>query len=272
MANSLLDFVMSVVRDPDAAAHYAANPAQAIADAHLTDVTTADVNQLIPVVTESLSAAVPSTGFDSFDADAGSNVWASGAATAAFDAFGDHLPLQGVDDAHTLVSNVVDTQGDHIPAAIDVGDDFVADDVPAVGVCRRSVAAVRRPGHRRRTGAGHRPGGRLEPFGGRGSPPAARRSWVRHLQLSPELCTNATARPITGRAVVVLMQVNGHGIHYPRRSPNPLIGNPPIPRHGRVERGAAAPFLRAPRVHNVVISSPDSPATDSRPHNRKALR
>jgi hypothetical protein len=134
MANSLLDFVMSVVRDPDAAAHYAANPAQAIADAHLTDVTTADVNQLIPVVTESLSAAVPSTGFDSFDADAGSNVWASGAATAAFDAFGDHLPLQGVDDAHTLVSNVVDTQDDHVPAAIDVGDDFVADDVPAVGV------------------------------------------------------------------------------------------------------------------------------------------
>ena len=35
MANSLLDFVMSLVRDPDAAAHYAANPAQAIADANL---------------------------------------------------------------------------------------------------------------------------------------------------------------------------------------------------------------------------------------------
>ncbi len=92
MANSLLDFVMSVVRDPDAAAQYAANPAQAIADANLTDVTSADVNHLIPVVAESLSTAVPSTGFDSFDADAGSNVWASGAATAAFDAFDDHLP------------------------------------------------------------------------------------------------------------------------------------------------------------------------------------
>ncbi|MDT5359295.1 MAG: hypothetical protein QOC69_1057, partial [Mycobacterium sp.] len=75
MANSLLDFVMSVVRDPDAAAQYAANPAQAIADANLTDVTSADVNHLIPVVAESLSAAVPSTGFDSFNADAGSNVW-----------------------------------------------------------------------------------------------------------------------------------------------------------------------------------------------------
>ena len=94
MANSLLDFVMSVVRDPDAAAQYAANPAQAIADANLTGVTSADVNHLIPVVAESLSTAVPSAGFDSFDADAG-NVWASGAATAAFDAFGDHLPDQG---------------------------------------------------------------------------------------------------------------------------------------------------------------------------------
>ena len=37
MANSLLDFVMSLVRDPDAAAQYAANPAQTIADANLTD-------------------------------------------------------------------------------------------------------------------------------------------------------------------------------------------------------------------------------------------
>jgi hypothetical protein len=29
MANSLLDFVISLVRDPDAAARYAANPGQA---------------------------------------------------------------------------------------------------------------------------------------------------------------------------------------------------------------------------------------------------
>ena len=62
MANSLLDFVMSLVRDPDAAAQYAADPAQAIADANLTDVTSADVNHLIPVVAESLSSAVPTTG------------------------------------------------------------------------------------------------------------------------------------------------------------------------------------------------------------------
>ena len=42
MANSLLDFVMSLVRDPDAAARYAADPTQAIADANLTGVTSAD--------------------------------------------------------------------------------------------------------------------------------------------------------------------------------------------------------------------------------------
>ena len=59
MANSLLDFVMSLVRDPDAAARYAADPAGAIADAHLTDVTSADVNNLIPMVTDSMSMAAP---------------------------------------------------------------------------------------------------------------------------------------------------------------------------------------------------------------------
>lgn len=134
MANSLLDFVMSVVRDPDAAAQYAANPAQAIADANLTDVTSADVNHLIPVVAESLSSAVPSAGFDSFD-DGGGNVWASGAATAAFDAFGDHLPEQGVDDGHALVSNVVDVHDDPVPTGLDGADDPSGDGaVPAVAL------------------------------------------------------------------------------------------------------------------------------------------
>ena len=59
MANSLLDFVISLVRDPDVAARYAANPAQSIADAHLTDVTSMDVNNLIPMVTDSLATATP---------------------------------------------------------------------------------------------------------------------------------------------------------------------------------------------------------------------
>ena len=107
MANSLLDFVMSLVRDPAAAAAYAADPGQAIADAHLTDVTSVDVNNLIPVVSESLSMAVPSTGADAVVDDHASNVWASGAATAAFDAFDDHVPVVAVDEVHTMADHLV---------------------------------------------------------------------------------------------------------------------------------------------------------------------
>jgi hypothetical protein len=127
MANSLLDFVMSLVRDPDAAAAYAADPAQAIANANLTDVTSADVNHLIPVVAESLSSAVPS--HDSFSgpaADADHNVWTSGAATAAFDAFDDHLPHQVVDDPGGVINDV--GMPDHAVLA-PVGSAF---DVPTV--------------------------------------------------------------------------------------------------------------------------------------------
>jgi hypothetical protein len=107
MANSLLDFVMSLVRDPAAAAAYAADPGQAIADAHLTDVTSVDVNNLIPVVSESLSMAVPSTSADAVVDDHASNVWASGAATAAFDAFDDHVPVVAVDEVHTMADHLV---------------------------------------------------------------------------------------------------------------------------------------------------------------------
>jgi hypothetical protein len=121
VANSLLDFVMSVVRDPDIAAQYAANPAQAIADANLGDVTTADVNNLIPVVAESFPSVVPSTGLDVFG-DAGTNVWASGAATAAFDAFDDHLPVQGLDDTHAVVTDLVTQHDDILSTVIDTGD------------------------------------------------------------------------------------------------------------------------------------------------------
>ena len=133
MANSLLDFVMSLVRDPDAAAHYAANPAQAIADANLTDVTSVDVNHLIPVVAESMSTAVPSggvpAGADTL-LDSAHNVWASGAATAAFDAFGDHLPVQGggldvgeIADHVPTVANVIDLPEDSVPTIVDHGFD-----------------------------------------------------------------------------------------------------------------------------------------------------
>lgn len=125
MANSLLDFVMSVVRDPGIAAQYAANPAQAIADANLTDVTAADVNNLIPVVAESFSAAAPSSyGLDSLvggfggGVDGADNVWASGAATAAFDAFDavdDHLPVQGLEDAPVIATDLIAQHDDLTP-------------------------------------------------------------------------------------------------------------------------------------------------------------
>ena len=134
MANSLLDFVMSLVRDPDAAAAYAADPAQAIADANLADVTSVDVNNLIPVVSESLSMAVPSAGADAVVDDHASNVWASGAATAAFDAFDDHVPTVAGADAHQMAANVVtepDVGGHSGPDALaDTGvpDLAVADD------------------------------------------------------------------------------------------------------------------------------------------------
>ncbi len=119
MANSLLDFVMSLLRDPDAAARYAADPVQTISDAHLSDVTTADVNHLIPVVADQLSVAVPTAGVghEMVD-DLSGNVWASGAATAAFDAF--DVPQQA-DHPHDLVPTVAHSVIDD-PGFGDPGD------------------------------------------------------------------------------------------------------------------------------------------------------
>jgi hypothetical protein len=115
MANSLLDFVISLVRDPDAAARYSANPSQAIADAHLTDVTSADVNNLIPMVSDSLSMANPAaTAAAAPIADHG-NVWASGAAAAALDAFTPHTPAAIVDQ-HGSASGVITQPSGLAPA------------------------------------------------------------------------------------------------------------------------------------------------------------
>lgn len=124
MANTLLDFVMSLVRDPDAAARYAADPAQAIADAHLTDVTSVDVNNLIPVVSESLSMTGANSGLgDLGAADSGGNVWASGAATAAFDAFGDHLPVDAPNHAwDSTAGQVIDQSGSLDPSGSAIDD------------------------------------------------------------------------------------------------------------------------------------------------------
>jgi hypothetical protein len=123
MANSLLDFVMSLVRDPDAAARFAENPDQAILDANLTNVTSADVSNLIPVVTESLGTAVPSVGTDGGVGDLAGNVWASGAATAAFDAFDDQLPVQAVDDVDTAIADYVDQPDQGLHSGLDMLDD-----------------------------------------------------------------------------------------------------------------------------------------------------
>jgi hypothetical protein len=109
---------MSLVRDPDAAAQYAADPAGVIHAANLTDVTSADVNALIPVVSESLSMGAPTVGADSLIGDAGGNVWNSGAATAAFDAFDDHLSVPTIDDGGGVAANVIDQPADSLHAGI----------------------------------------------------------------------------------------------------------------------------------------------------------
>ncbi|MGU3502621.1 Rv0340 family IniB-related protein [Mycobacterium sp. C31M] len=127
MSNSLLDFVMALVRDPDVAAQYAADPAQAIAAAGLVGVSSADVDQLIPVVSESV-AAVGSAASSGPVADA--NVWASGAATAAFDAFGidDSVPVS-VADLHDLdIPAIVDTAPEVVTQVGGIDDVFAPQD------------------------------------------------------------------------------------------------------------------------------------------------
>jgi hypothetical protein len=144
MANALLDFVMSLVRDPDAAARYAADSAQAIKDANLTDVTPADVNGLIPVVSESLSS-VPTTGTDdAFGDELAGNVWTSGAATSAFDAFDGDIPDRAFDDVssvtadfmeqpHTAVQSGLDSLADSgVPTIKDLQDPSLEFDSPLI--------------------------------------------------------------------------------------------------------------------------------------------
>jgi hypothetical protein len=150
MANSLLDFVMSLVRDPDAAARYAADPAGAIADAHLTDVSSADVNNLIPMVADSLSMAAPTIGGGHV---AEGNVWASGAATAAFDAFDAQLPAVGP-GAHPVIDDVINHPAEAVQSAIsDAGLDPAAAGPEPV----QATYQVTDPG------VDHQPGGEVLP-------------------------------------------------------------------------------------------------------------
>jgi len=120
VANSLLDFVIALVRDPDAAARYAADPGQAIADAHLTGVTSADVNNLIPMVSDSLSMANPGGGVSGGPVADHGNVWASGAAAAALDAFSPHPPA-AIADLHLPASNVINQPS--VPAGAELPTD-----------------------------------------------------------------------------------------------------------------------------------------------------
>lgn len=122
MGNSLLDFVMALVRDPEAAARYAADPAAALAEAHLPGVTVADVQNLMPVVTDSL--AMTSADFGALVDVA--NVWTNGAAVAALDAFDLPHPVPVVAPAPQVISSPVDpTSG--VPLHDPVPDVVLAD-------------------------------------------------------------------------------------------------------------------------------------------------
>lgn len=126
MGNSLLDFVMALVRDPEVAARYAADPAGALAAAGLTGVTSTDVTNLIPVVTDSLAMSTPG-----FGEAADPNVWNSGAAAAAFDAFAIRHP-QSPEPLSVQVNAPVIAHSDAEPPAVPVSDIPIAEDVPAV--------------------------------------------------------------------------------------------------------------------------------------------
>ncbi|MGV0643605.1 Rv0340 family IniB-related protein [Mycolicibacterium sp. XJ2546] len=139
MANSLLDFVMSVVRDPDIAARFAADPDRVLADANLTNVTSADVEALIPVVSESIPSLVTAPATVDLDGlgAATTNIWASAAATTAFDAFGDEVPVSVVDDTPALIS-------DHV-SAVEPAQPQYELDVPDVGVIGDEIQPAEAP-------------------------------------------------------------------------------------------------------------------------------
>src|SRR5690606_33916098 len=51
--NAILEFILDLLRDEDAAAGYCLNPCQALADAGLPDVTPEDITAVAPMVAES---------------------------------------------------------------------------------------------------------------------------------------------------------------------------------------------------------------------------
>ena len=198
MANSLLDFVMSLVRDPDAAARFAADPDQAILDANLTDVTSVDVNNLIPVVSESLCDGGALRGrrrrrrrpWPAMSGQVARQRPRSMRSTTM-------CRFRRVDDVHYGDRGLCRSAGSGVHSGLDMLDDAGVPDV--VGADDRSLQfdgplidelpAVDAAGRQR-----------LEPRGHRGSSPRCRLVGIRHLRLFHRQPPR-TARPPNGRAV-----------------------------------------------------------------------
>ncbi len=118
MANALLDFVLGLARDPTAAARYAADPAGVLAASGLAGVTAADVDNLLPMVADSLAMSSPDFAGSGPADGTDPNVWATGAAAVAFDAF---APVERVTLPAPVAAPaaVADSAGEW-PGAVDV--------------------------------------------------------------------------------------------------------------------------------------------------------
>lgn len=55
--NAILEFILNLLRDHEAAANYCTNPAQSLADAGLGSVTPEDITAVAPMVAESALVA-----------------------------------------------------------------------------------------------------------------------------------------------------------------------------------------------------------------------
>lgn len=139
MANALLDFVMALARDPAAAARYSADPAGILAAAGLPGVTAADVDDLMPMVADSLAMSRPDLGGPGVADGNDPNVWASGAAAVAFDAFGPFEPVTPPGPA-VAAAPVVDARG---PAEVPAGPELPAGEGPADAVADPLVSPSR---------------------------------------------------------------------------------------------------------------------------------
>ena len=230
MANPLLDFVMSLVRDPDAAAQYAADPAGTIHAANLADVTSADVNALIPVVSESLSTAMPGTGAESLIGDPAGNIWSSGAATVGIRRI--RRPSRRPDHRRRAQHRVERHRATRRLAAR--GSRRARRRGSSHG---RRISTIRRRSSQAESSMTRRWSAR--PPTPTGSPSSTTRSttWTPAIpdstSLTSPMSTSRTARPPTVApfSCVKALLTCAKSSH-PQRPPNPLMGYPPQSRHG----------------------------------------